>query len=317
MRRIFLLIFVCLAWPLSARAEEVKALPIFAEDGAFKFCGFEHAYADQTKLALAMNGLHQINLGVTIPKAGFKKGAGYDVAYGFDALKPQKIIARAVSEESLVLPLEVNPPFAKDFSNSTNLNLSGGGKKRLFNVAALHATLPALTQCVADNKDKVRQATPLPASVKTLLTEAGEQKIEALSLEGIPADSRPADYMWRAGALTGGILTLEAPKDQTLDALIGIYVAGLKKKCTGDFKAEIGKENAASPALRLRPALVACHMKKEAQDLPIVSALLFTLSDDHRLVLFTHETDPAHQAEAIKVRDALAAILLKRALSLK
>jgi len=44
------------------------------------------------------------------------------------------------------------------------------------------------------------------------------------------------------GSLIGGLRERVVPADKDLEELVGLHIDGLKKKCTGAFKTEIGRE---------------------------------------------------------------------------
>jgi hypothetical protein len=290
--------------PAKPAVEEVKATPV-PVNGRFGFCVLEFAFPDQRKLTLAMSPLHQINLGVMVPNGGFTKGATYDLTYGFDGKADHKIQGRGLNDNTVLLQLEVNPPFAKALSESKTLEVGGGGQTLSFPVTPLHRATDALSKCVAENARKKPEEESLPPSLAQLLAAAGMKDAKVLSLGNMPAEKRPADFLWRTGNLVGGLLEIAAPEKETLDSLTGLFTSGLKKKCEGTFTASVGKDKTMQD-LTLRPAMVSCQ-KKEGEG--IAESLLFIFASTRHLTVFSFESDVTHQNEALAARDALQKVI--------
>jgi hypothetical protein len=142
-----------------------------------------------------------------------------------------------------------------------------------------------------------------------MLVAAGLKDVTPLGMEGIPKDERPSDYIWQTGHLIGGIRERLAPKDKSLADLAGLHIQGLKNKCSGAFKAEVGREED-MPRLKLRTAEAECAMKgpeggKDGKEKDIAVAILFYLTEAGRFTVFTHEGLAANKAEAIAARNAI------------
>ena len=149
----------------------------------------------------------------------------------------------------------------------------------------------------------------LPKSLQAFLAEAGLRDITPLPQGNVPAERRPADYMWRSGSLVGGVLSLSVPQEKDLSTLIGVHIEGLKQKCPGAFTAMMGAQTKVKE-FTLRPAQISCQVRDDHQ---LVEAIIYSLNPDHTLTLFTLESDAAHQAEAIDTRDRLTQNMIKHA----
>ena len=117
---------------------------MMGSDGRLQYCALEQKFVDQTRLTLAMSPAHQINFGLTIPQAGFTKGMNYELTYGFDDEPQQTVRAHALGEETVVLPLEVNPPFAKAIERAKSVVVGGGGKTLRYKLDSLHNAVKTL-----------------------------------------------------------------------------------------------------------------------------------------------------------------------------
>ncbi|MDD3287645.1 MAG: hypothetical protein PHX43_01380 [Alphaproteobacteria bacterium] len=294
--------------PIEAMAAET-AIPVFGADGKFDFCAIEHDYPDKTGLTFAMNSANEINLGATIPNAGFIKNSNYNLKLGFDGADRKKIKALALRENTILLRMGADKSFVQKIETAKDLEIGGGGKTMSFSLASLHTAINSLNDCVKNNKDKINpETTSLPESIKDLLTSAGLKDIVPLSMSGIPEDERPADFAWRSGELLGGYRDIDVPADKDLTTLIGIHINGLKQKCHGSFKADVEKEIKAS-GMTMRTALASCKTEKQ----PIVVSILYYLSSSHRLTIISHETASNNKKEALAIRDSLLTTVNKSA----
>jgi hypothetical protein len=186
-------------------SSSLKAIPV-PMNGRFGFCVVERAYPEKRKLTLAMSPIHQINVGVSIADAGFSKGAEYDLNYGFNGKADRTLKARALSEDTVLLQMEVNPAFAKSIDKSDTFDVGGDGNIVSFSLKPMHGAIDALAKCVAANKDKTDPTTAIPPSLTSLLAAAGQKDKNVVIIDDMVDTAgtitMAADIMKNAGAKT-------------------------------------------------------------------------------------------------------------------
>lgn len=307
----FLLALIFIFCPAIALARSDVAAPIaypsFGVDGKLNFCALEHEYPDKTGLTLAMSPLGEINLGVTIPSAGFEKDKHYDLTLSLDSANKRKIRARALREETVLLQLGTDRAFAESLGSSRRLEIGGGSRTLKFSTEPLNNAVADLDQCIKDNKTKMlrQSSTAFPPVLKELLYRSGLTEVTPVSMDNIPPSERPADYVWKSGNIMGGIKEIQSTKDKNLSELIGLHINGLKYKCSGTFSANLEKETS-SQYFKIRPATATCTTKQGDQESSVFVALLYSLSTRHLFTVFTNETSEAFKEEALTIRDTMA-----------
>lgn len=316
----FILFGVLIADVPSANATDItEPRAIFNPDGSFAFCLAEKTYPDQRKLTMAMSPADEINLGLTVPKGNFKIGSRYDLTWQLDAGVKQSIQALGIEPEAILLQFGKDPTFLKSLTTAKTLNIGNGARQMNFALPSMPALVTALQKCSADNKGKTdttmaKVEAAMPEALKALLVSAGVKDIAPLTMDNIPANERPADFVWKTGNLLGGVRERMMPKDKTLDDLIGSHIQGLKKQCSGSFKADLGRLEKIG-GLALQPALVTCTGSKpktantKTPDHDVVVAVLFYLTAANRFTVFAHEGKPADRTEALRIRDGIAGAL--------
>jgi len=290
------------------------ARPVYETDGSFAFCIADQAYPDGKKLTVALSTQNQINIGVHIPKGGFEIGARYDLALTLDQAESRKVRAEALDEETLLLQMGTNPTFRKKLGAAKSLTVGSSNNTVPFDLPPMDRLLENLKTCTATKagtKDEHAAKTErmMPELLKSLLVTAGFTDIVPLSMEKIPEGERPADFVWRTGSLMAGVRERMIPKDKTLSDIIGIHLQGLKTKCSGTYRAEIGREQIVED-LHLRVAEASCAPKTGAQDKAVMVAMVFYLTKAGVFTVFTHEGLIGQREDALAARDRLAKTLL-------
>jgi hypothetical protein len=302
-----------------------QAKPVFDRNGTFGFCLAGRAYKDGRKLTIALSPSNEVNLGLTIPGGRFAKGKQYDLSLSLDrggqketkgAGFVRSVRAVAIDGETLLLQMGNSPPFAKALADSRNLDVSASGKTLAFALPALATVLDDLKACNKEGRKKPDSPTTaagkrMPEALAALLVTAGFKDVVPMNMDNITEDKRPSDYIWKTGALLGGVRERLAPKDKTLTELVGLHIEGLKKKCPGAFTTTVGREETYD-GLKMRVAEAECRMKEAdgKKDKDVMVALLFYLTEANRFTVFTHEGFAASKAEATAARDALKRVIV-------
>lgn len=312
--RLFCLFLALLSFAAQA-SEAPKARPFYDENGAFGFCLADYVYDDGRKFTVALSPEEDINLGVTVPQAGFKAGAKYDLTLTPEKSAPQPVRATATASDTLLFRMGSAPAFAATLAAAAAIDLlAANGKTMRFATPDNAATLAALRACNAEHKSKTQTAPDLPEPLRQLLALAGFTTLKVLPLDHVPPAQRPADFVWQVGPVLGGVREREHSGDKTLAELSGLHIAGLKKKCDGAFTAAFDREQAAS-GLTLRTAQARCKRQTASGERTVSVALLFYQTAAGRFTVFTQECAAADEAEAIADRNALRDTLLKLAQS--
>lgn len=300
-----------------AAPEQPTVRPVYELDGAFGFCIADQNYADGRKMTVAFSPEKQINLGVTIPKGHFKIGSRYDLSLILGDEEPRKVRAEALDEETLLLQMGSSLSFRKKLASSQSFKVGAGGTLVTFELAGMNQLLDDLKKCTEEKRGtkddkaaKIDHAMPKP--LVSLLLTAGITDITPMSMDKIPAAERPADYIWQSGNILGGVRERTAPKDKDLSDLIGLHMQGLKEKCTGVYRGDIGREQHEGD-MSLRIADATCGPKKKESGKAVYVAILFYMTKTGTFTVFTHEGLEDYKAEAVAARDKLAKTLLSLA----
>jgi len=319
MKAFLLALFMALAITPSFAATKAgpSIRPVYEPDGRFGFCIANYDYPDGRKITLALSPVGQINMGITIPKGGFKIGSHYDLSYILDEESDRKVRAEALDEETLLLQMGSNLSFRKKISRAKTMKVGVSSNMLTFDLPPMDKLIDGLVSCIAAKKNtkdaKVAKAeSALPETLKALLVTAGFTEIVPLSMEQIPAQQRPADFIWRNGNLIAGVRERIVPQDKTLSDLIGLHMKGLKEKCEGRFRADIGREQTVG-GLRVRLAEASCAPKDSPDDQGVFVGVLFYLTSAGEFTVFTHECLMENKAESLAARDKLAKTVLSLA----
>lgn len=326
-----LLISTCLASPAFAATKAKKttppasstervaasttARPVYETDGSFGFCLTDSTYPDGRKLTIAYSPNKQINIGVTIPEGKFTPGSRYDLTLGLDKNEPRKVRAETLDDETLLLQMGSNLAFRKKLAAAKTLNIGSPSNTVSFDLPAMQPRIKDLEDCIktkASTKDEraAKAEHLMPETLKALLLTAGFSSIVPLDMDRVPENERPADFMWKTGAILSGVWERLVPDDKSLSDMVGIHIQGLKKHCPGRFNAQIGREKTANE-LTLRTAEVTCAPADAPQSDKAVSvALLFYLTKAQAFTVFTFEGASDQSKEARAARDQLATALL-------
>lgn len=371
--------FFLLAPAAFAAPPEPAIRPVYQADNSFSFCLGEQLYDGGRVLTVALSPKGEINLGSTIPLAGFRRGERYDIGLTLDGSGSRTVRAQALSPDTLLLQMGANAAFRKNLETTRVLALGAGGKTITFALPDMGKWMRTLEKCLDDNQGRrmtgtlpaapnalpaptvngeieisaprpqsaapavqtapaaqvlpspplptrmveapaaparvpapaaVGKTGSLPPALKKLLEAAKLTPVTPLSLEGTPADQRPADVIWQKGKILGGVKERRVPEDKDLAELIGLHMEGLEKKCAGAFSSDIERERRA-PDIWTRKAVARCAPRDPKSGEPVTVALFFTLAKNGLFTVYTHEGAGAAKAEALKARDALAETLMK------
>jgi hypothetical protein len=307
-------------------APSTEAHPVFEPDGRFGFCLSSYTYSDGRKMTVAQSPENQLNLGLTIPDAHFEVGARYDITLTLGSQDGRKIRGQAIDDGTLLLQMGASPKFRKQLVAAQTLSVGTTSKTLVFALPAMNPLFDSLKACLKQNKGQKNEAVAqsenaLPETLKALLITAGFTDIIPMSMEGIPAEERPADYIWKTGSVLAGIRERKAPEGKSLADLIGIYMGGLKDQCPGTFKVDIEREQKEGGlTLRLASAVCAPKTDKKAdkkddkdKDPTVTVALLFYLTPHGGFTVFTHEGQNEGKTEALAARDKMAKAILSLA----
>lgn len=308
-----LTIILMLVLPLSAMAKgKTPAWNLrqgFDQNGRFSFCLMEKDYADGKKMIVAMNPKDELNLGFSIPKAGFVLGKHYDLAVGLPDGASRRVLGQALDENTVLLPFGADLKWRHALAHSRKLEIGAGngqGKNVSFVLAGIEPGFARLQKCLKDNAGHVDKRAAavdhiLPASLQALLVTAGFTDIEPVPLDTIPPEKRPADFAWKLGPIMSGVRERQMPPGKSVDDLAHMHLAALKEKCTGAFRSmQTAPEHL--PGLSLMTADAECDFP----DHPIFAAVLYYVTGDGKFTLFTNEGAIADKSEAIADRDRLA-----------
>lgn len=306
--------------PSLASAADIKTRirPVIGRDGKLAFCIAEQRHPGDRILTFGYSPKDNMYVSATIPKAGFKKKARYDFKLILDGGFNRKVRGVATSKDTVLVDMNARPAFKKALIGSSSLKLIAHKNTIAFDLSNMMRVISTLKKCIKYDPSKVpaKNAAPaqpsgsaFPRSLMKLLTDAGFKTVTPLSMENVPKDERPADYIWKTDEILGGVRSRKAPKDSTMTSLIGLHVKGLREKCKGKFSARIGRGEKVH-GRDLRRATATCGPYEGKKGRAVSVALLFMLSQKGGFTVFTHEADIGKQDKALAVRDQLASFLL-------
>ncbi len=121
--------------------------PVLDESGALGFCLADYIYFDQRKLSVAVSPVDEVNLGITIPDAGFKPDAAYDLTITLSNDNPRKIRGRALTPRTLILQFGQDEDFIKHLTSAHALTVTGGKTQMQFALPQIKQLFSALQLC--------------------------------------------------------------------------------------------------------------------------------------------------------------------------
>ncbi|MCW2237395.1 hypothetical protein [Azospirillum canadense] len=293
--------------------------PAKDKDGKFAYCAIEGRFDTGHTLMVARNPKGEVNLGIGIPGAELPGGQQWKVKVSVDGKLTRERIAVAPKPDMLVVPNGKDDELYSAMMSGKELVFSSDSDRIVFQLKGTKKILGDLKTCVdksgdvppmstASNtgKDGKPKGPALPAGLSDLLRAAGVRDAQAVALDNIPKDERPADLAWRIGPIMGGIKERVVGDDAKLADLTEAYVEAMKKRCDGTHAATLNPAEE-FPGLSLRTGAMDCTLKEGNLHV----SLTFFLSSAHLFTVLFHESADADKALADKVRDNLAEVLRK------
>ncbi|HUY68861.1 MAG TPA: hypothetical protein VMV79_06125, partial [Alphaproteobacteria bacterium] len=157
-----LLLAILLA-PLAAAADDAithagwDLRPVFGHGGDFAYCLIDRADTGGKKLTVALDPQNEINLGFTIPGAGLKPGARYDMVVAFAGGWKRTVRGAALDPDTILLQLGAEPGWPQALMANVGLTLQGikGGPQVPFALPLMKSAFDALRGCIARNKGRI------------------------------------------------------------------------------------------------------------------------------------------------------------------
>lgn len=293
--------------------------PAKDKDGKFAYCAIEGRFDTGHTLMVARNPKGEVNLGIGIPGAELPGGQQWKVKVSVDGKLTRERIAVAPKADMLVIPNGKDDELYGAMMSGMELVFSSDSDRIVFQLKGTKKSLGDLKTCVdkagdvppittASNsgKDGKPKGPALPAGLADLLKAAGVRDAQAVPLDNIPKEERPADLAWRIGPIMGGIKERVVGDDAKLAGLTEAYVEAMKKRCDGTHAATLNPPEE-FPGLSLRTGAMDCTLKEGNLHV----SLTFFLSSARLFTVLFHESADADRALADKVRDNLAEVLRK------
>lgn len=169
-------------------------------DGALSACIIDQTYANGMHLNFARHVAGRVNIGIIVPRAGFKAGTPYPVMAQAADGTGFKADAMAQTPEMLLIDIPgkaaVVGAWLEKVVRGGRLLVIGRADQMSFPVTK--DMLERLAACAA------QPAAMLPPSVQALLQAAGLG--DAVPFDpGMTKRQAFADYAWRLGGVTGGV----------------------------------------------------------------------------------------------------------------
>lgn len=293
--------------------------PAKDKDGKFAYCAVEGRFDTGHTLMVARNPKGETNLGIGIPGAELPAGQQWKVKVSVDGKLTRDRVAVAPKPDMLVVPNGKDEELYSAMMNGKELVFSSDSDRIVFQLKGTKKILGDLKTCVdkagdvppmstatGAGKDGKAKDKELPPGLADLLKAAGVREVQAVSLDSIPKEERPADLAWRIGPIMGGIKERVVGADAKLADLTEAYVEVMKKRCDGTHSATLNPAED-YPGLSLRTGSMDCTLKEGNLHV----SLTFFLSSARLFTVLFHESTDADRSLADKVRDNLAEVLRK------
>ncbi|HEY0836404.1 MAG TPA: hypothetical protein VGE72_21025 [Azospirillum sp.] len=292
--------------------------PSMSPDGKLVYCVTEAVFDSGHTLMIARNAKGELNVGLQIPGANLPRGQDWPVKVTIDDKLVRERMAIATQADMLVVPHGPDEALFSALMNGQELAVVSDSDRIAFQLKGTKKALTELKTCVdkggnvpSSKKAVENNATPgkpsgMPDELLSLLATAGIRSIEPVSLDNVPLDKRPADYIWRSGPVTGSVRQHTVSDDASLAEVSKVYQEAMTKACAG--KAVLTYADAeALPGVMLRTGAVDCTTERGT----LHAALLLYLTDARLFTLFTHEVDirDADATQADRMRDRIAEVI--------
>lgn len=294
---------------------------IKGEKGEFAYCLMRANYNNDLSFAIALSPKQEINLGISVPKAGFSKDEKHAMVVSIDGLYKKDAVAIAANPELLLLPMHEDKELFEALRKGKTIALTGKQDATKFALRNMDKALGGLQTCVdvgtgkkpmpkemaqpAAGKDSGKDAgkkPKFPPTLEALLHKAGLKDLEIVTITD--PKKAPVDFGWKTQGLFGGMRERPVPPEATLEKMTEIMEGGYKKQCTGTFTSSKG-EIESYDGVKMRTMNVGCDMKEHNAYV----ALFIYLTDNHLFTMFMHEGDNTNKEGANKARDSIANLL--------
>ncbi|MGE0109691.1 MAG: hypothetical protein AB7S81_08040 [Bdellovibrionales bacterium] len=183
--------------------------PIHQKDGTLRMCLAKSTYEDQRLFNLALTPQEEVQIALKIPQGHFIKRHHYDVDLTLDQAEPRRIRAIAVSDETLLLKMGVNPAFKAQLATTQTLSIGTDTNKVLFRLPEMAPVLAQLESCAQIKKEptKTLSIAPPPSQEPVLAQEpvrtqfAPPQPISVRQIEPVRQTSTEPNYLTSEKAL--------------------------------------------------------------------------------------------------------------------
>ncbi|CAK0778116.1 hypothetical protein WCLP8_640007 [uncultured Gammaproteobacteria bacterium] len=304
------------------------------EGGRFAYCAAEADFDNGHSLIFARSRTGDLNIGMMVPGLKLEKGGNWTMTLTVNGKLKRELVADATGPDRLVIPagrddglydalIAGDTLTLRSPNDSVTYRLKGAG-------VALRDARRCVEQAVSGGKPpgptkpaptptptpgtttkplpSAGSKTPLPERIAALLDAAGLKGVEALPLDGIPVERRPADVAWKLGGVVGGIEERAAAKGATLETLSDAYLKSVRATC--DMRFDVRSSPVESLALAaIRTASVECGAQRGLTHI----ALVFMLSKGGRFTALFHRGKSTEAKTADQARDALAATFRRAA----
>jgi len=139
--------------------------PIHQKDGTLRMCLAKSAYEDQRLFNLALTPQEEVQIALKIPKGNFIKRHHYDIDLTLDQEAPHRVRATAVSDETLLLEMGVNPSFKARLATAQTLSIGTDTNKVLFRLPEMgqnHSPLQTLPRMNLSSHKNLRRYKQRP-----------------------------------------------------------------------------------------------------------------------------------------------------------
>ena len=290
-------------------------------EGKFAYCAIEGRFDTGHVLMIARNDKGEVNLGMGIPGAEMPAGEQWKVKVTVDGKLTRERRALAPKPDMLVIPNGKDEELYTALMNGKEVVFSSDADRMAFTLKGTKKVLADLKTCVEKagavppidtrTKKTVVRADELPEGLADLLKAAGVRDVKRVSLDNVPKGERPADMAWRIGPIVGGIRERVVEETAKLDDLSVGYVEAMKKRCEGGAPTATLNPIEELPGLTLRTGSVECTLKEGKMHV----SLTFFLSPGRLFTILFHEAQEADIGLADKVRDNLAEVLRRLAMT--
>ena len=270
---------------------------IRAADGAISHCVMDQAYDNRMHVTIARRRDGHMNIGITVPEAGYMAGAHYPVRLEPADGEGHDLVAATVTDDMLLIDLGPDDAFVAQIAAHQIFTAIGPMDRMDFPLPEAAAMVERLDECAA------QAGRALPPAIVELLQSAGLGDAVPIDLDALPDGAAFADFAWRRGDISGGVRQRESRTEDDFGVVVRKQLRALQKQCRGTWR-QVLQKTGQFGAARQQRGLLTCGGADGT-----VMAILFHRAGDGRFSIIAHAGDAGQRPVIAAATATIAKIL--------